>query len=100
MLVGRVGLAALSILLGAHYSDLNRNHAGKALANFVPSPQEVRDAYARADGLTELVRGKTFKLRVLPHWYDKDRHFWYRNDLQGGTKEFMIVETARGNRYP
>jgi len=98
MLVGRVGLAALSILLGAYSFGLNRDLHVKARARYAPSPDEVRQAYDRADHLQESLRNKSYKLTIKPIWYDKDRHFWYLNKLKGDTKEFISVETSHGHR--
>jgi len=33
-----------------------------------------------------------FKTRVTPHWFADGTKFWYKNDLRGGTKEFVLVE--------
>jgi dipeptidyl aminopeptidase/acylaminoacyl peptidase len=41
-----------------------------------------------------------FKDRVTPHWFDGDQRFWYRNDLRGGAKEFVVVDAERGTRAP
>jgi dipeptidyl aminopeptidase/acylaminoacyl peptidase len=39
-----------------------------------------------------------FKDQITPHWFDHDTGFWYRNDLRGGTKEFIFVNAADGRR--
>jgi dipeptidyl aminopeptidase/acylaminoacyl peptidase/uncharacterized protein (DUF885 family) len=41
-----------------------------------------------------------FKMRIAPHWFDQDRRFWYRNDLPGGTREFILVDAEHGMRAP
>jgi dipeptidyl aminopeptidase/acylaminoacyl peptidase len=97
MLVGKVGLAMLSLVLGANGSRL-RDSFSLLSVNYRPSPDELRESYARADSQRQSAATKAFKLRVVPHWYDEDRHFWYRNDLQNGTREFIDVETTRGHR--
>ena len=33
-----------------------------------------------------------FKMRIAPHWFDANDRFWYRNDLAGGAKEFILVD--------
>ncbi len=98
MFVGRVGLAVLSLFLGSHSFQPVRNETSVSLTRFSPSPDEVRQAYDRADKLPDLLKGKAFKLKITPHWYDKDRRFWYRNDLKDGAKEFIVVETTKGRR--
>src|SRR6266513_5047850 len=41
---------------------------------------------------------RVFKDRISPHWFANNTRFWYRNDLRGGAKEFMVVDTERGVR--
>ena len=35
--------------------------------------------------------------RITPHWLADNTRFWYRNDLAGKTKEFILVDAERGN---
>ncbi len=39
-----------------------------------------------------------FKMRITPHWFDQNNRFWYRNDLPGGAKEFILVDAEHGTR--
>ena len=57
------------------------------------SPQQV-DRGPRAG------QGLVFKSRLTPHWFDQNKRFWYRNDLAGGTREFIVVDAERGSRQP
>jgi len=98
MLVAKVGLALLSLFLSASGPGSNAKDSSRRLSNYVPSREELRVSYARADSQRQAASTRAFKLRVVPHWYDEDRHFWYRNDLENGTKEFVDVETDRGHR--
>jgi dipeptidyl aminopeptidase/acylaminoacyl peptidase/uncharacterized protein (DUF885 family) len=41
-----------------------------------------------------------YKARITPHWFGGDTHFWYRNDLAGGRREFKKVDAERGQREP
>jgi len=41
-----------------------------------------------------------FKARITPHWFDHDSRFWYRNDLAGGAREFIVVDAEKGTRGP
>jgi dipeptidyl aminopeptidase/acylaminoacyl peptidase len=41
-----------------------------------------------------------FKDRIVPHWFGGDDKLWYRNDLKGGTKEFVLVDAAAGTKGP
>ena len=61
----------------------------------------------RVDATTQQRRGRfgapergVYKARINPHWLRNDARFWYRNDLKGGAKEFILVEAERGNRQP
>jgi dipeptidyl aminopeptidase/acylaminoacyl peptidase len=46
------------------------------------------------------VRGRVFKDKIVPHWFDGDAHFWYRNDLRDGTREFVLIDAEKGTRVP
>ncbi|HEY5915159.1 MAG TPA: DPP IV N-terminal domain-containing protein [Verrucomicrobiae bacterium] len=39
-----------------------------------------------------------YKARVVPHWFANDTLLWYRNDLRGGAREFILVDTEKGTR--
>ena len=43
---------------------------------------------------------RVFKDRITPHWFHENTRFWYRNDLRGDTKEFIVVDAVRGTREP
>src|SRR5262245_25819039 len=45
-------------------------------------------------------RAGVYKDRIVPHWLAGDARFWYRNDLKGGTKEFVLVDAEKGTRGP
>jgi alpha-glucosidase/alpha-D-xyloside xylohydrolase len=55
------------------------------------SPPQVRPGPGRASGLV-------FKDRITPHWFHNGTRFWYRNDLSGGTREFVLVDAKKGTR--
>jgi dipeptidyl aminopeptidase/acylaminoacyl peptidase len=82
--------------------------AGAALAILtallgMPEPgraQGTKDDYARADALRERMRNKVFKDHVDPHWFAQGNRFWYRNDLAGGVREFVVVDASAGRRRP
>ena len=42
--------------------------------------------------------GLVFKDEILPHWFDDNRRFWYRNDLAAGAREFIVVDAIKGIR--
>lgn len=39
-----------------------------------------------------------FKSQIAPHWFQNNTCFWYRNDLRGGAKEFVLVNAVNGTR--
>jgi dipeptidyl aminopeptidase/acylaminoacyl peptidase len=41
---------------------------------------------------------RVFKDQVVPHWFANNTRFWYRNDLRGGAKEFIVVDAERRAR--
>jgi dipeptidyl aminopeptidase/acylaminoacyl peptidase len=56
---------------------------------------------ARAQGRRgqEPVQG-VYKARVTVNWFHDGAKFWYRNQLRGGTREFIVVDTNAGTRNP
>lgn len=41
-----------------------------------------------------------YKAQINPHWFQNNSRFWYRNDLRGDTKEFIVVDAEHGVRTP
>lgn len=39
-----------------------------------------------------------YKARIEPHWSSDGAHFWYRNDLADGRREYVLVDAERGER--
>src|SRR5580700_1981696 len=60
---------------------------------YSPAPQQRGPRPSPGDSLV-------FKMRIAPHWFDQDNRFWYRNDLPGGAREFILVDAERGTRAP
>jgi dipeptidyl aminopeptidase/acylaminoacyl peptidase len=56
------------------------------------SPQQRGRGQGRPPGV--------YRDRVEPHWSANDASFWYKNDLKGGTKEFVLVDAEKGTRGP
>jgi dipeptidyl aminopeptidase/acylaminoacyl peptidase/uncharacterized protein (DUF885 family) len=59
-------------------------------------PESPQARPARAIGGDALVS----KTRITPHWFHQNSRFWYRNDLVGGKREFILVDTAAGTHEP
>ena len=45
-------------------------------------------------------RARVFKERITPRWLAGDSRFWYRNDLAGGTKAFVLVDADKVAQGP
>ena len=43
-------------------------------------------------------KGNVYKNRINPHWSEDNSHFWYRNDLAKGHREFVLVDVNKGHR--
>ena len=54
--------------------------------------------YERAMGLQDRVRNKVFIKHVNPNWSADSDRFWYRNDLSADRREFVLVNTSKGER--
>src|SRR5271166_2183796 len=62
--------------------------------------QGTQADYERAANLRAGTQGKVFRAQVHPHWLADNRRFWYRNDLPGGAREFILVSADKGVRAP
>ncbi|MEN6337345.1 MAG: DPP IV N-terminal domain-containing protein [Phycisphaerales bacterium] len=62
--------------------------------------QGTRSDYDRATGLRDATANTVFRDRVTPHWFAGDSRFWYRNDLAGDAREFVVVDAEKGTRGP
>ena len=60
--------------------------------------QGRRADYERALGLRKATANKVFKQRLRPNWSSDNTRFWYRNDLAGGEREFVMVDVKAGKR--
>ena len=83
-------LAAIAVIVAATpaYSRAQETATGQ-----LDSPQQRRGAA----GFGAPERG-VYKSRITPHWLAGNTQFWYRNDLRGGTKEFILVDAEKGSR--
>jgi len=67
------------------------------LNKYSPTVLELREAYQRAQKLGQ-ASARVYKTQINPNWFQNNTRFWYRNDLPGGAKEFILVEAERGIR--
>lgn len=58
--------------------------------------QGTAEDYERSSKLYARTRNKVFHDRVVPHWLADNRRFWYRNDLPGGKREYILVDATTG----
>jgi len=66
----------------------------------VQAPAQQDESPQQRRGRFEQGPRRVFKDRVTPHWFANDTRFWYRNDLRGGGREFILVDAAGGIRAP
>ncbi len=76
------------------YVRYDKRHAAGA----EPAPGGTAADYERAAKLRGLTQNKVFKASVAPHWSADGDRFWYRNDLAGGDREFILVDAMKGER--
>ncbi|MFO0804207.1 MAG: DPP IV N-terminal domain-containing protein [Gemmataceae bacterium] len=72
-----------------------------AVAFALPAPlfgQGTKADYDRALSYRQKWGNKVYKTKVDATWFDNGDKFWYRNDLAGGKKEFVIVDAVKGTR--
>src|SRR5437899_3173850 len=79
----QTAIAFLSITLAGAAGFLMVNQAPPALA-------QGRGPAANIPGV--------YKAHVTANWFDSGTKFWYRNDLRGGAREFILVDADAGTR--
>jgi dipeptidyl aminopeptidase/acylaminoacyl peptidase len=67
------------------------------LDRYVPTREELNSGYQRLQAPKQ-PRPRVYKERITPHWFHENARFWYRNDLRGGAKEFIVVDAPAGKR--
>jgi dipeptidyl aminopeptidase/acylaminoacyl peptidase len=63
---------------------------------YAPTPEELQASYQRAQATRP--PGGVYKARIEPHWFHYNTRFWYRNDLAGGAREFVVINAEAGKR--
>jgi dipeptidyl aminopeptidase/acylaminoacyl peptidase len=69
------------------------------LARYAPTASELQESYQRSQQANR-PGGKVYKAQIIPHWFHDNLRFWYRNDVRGSRKEFILVDVERGARQP
>jgi dipeptidyl aminopeptidase/acylaminoacyl peptidase len=67
-------------------------------ASDVPDEEGLRQAPQRRGQVGTRLGAGVYKTQITPHWFQSNRRFWYRNDLRGSAKEFVVVDVERGTR--
>ncbi len=70
------------------------------LISSLASAQGTKADYARAADLPRLTRGKVFRDRVEPEWFDENRQFWYKVRTGPASHEFLVVDVEKGVQRP
>ncbi len=52
------------------------------------------------DAKTNAAGPKIYRDKVAPHWFAGNNKFWYRVELPGDAREFILVDAAQGTRRP
>ena len=50
--------------------------------------------------LSGISHANIYKSKINPNWSEDNSHFWYRNDLPKGEREFIFVDLEKGERRP
>ena len=50
--------------------------------------------------LSGISHANIYKSKINPHWSEDNSHFWYRNVLPKGEREFIFVDLEKGERRP
>jgi dipeptidyl aminopeptidase/acylaminoacyl peptidase len=69
----------------------------RPLVRYVPTAEDLRAGFQQSPRANQ-PRPRIYKDRIAPHWVDDNHRFWYRNDLRGASKEFIVVDVAQGKR--
>src|ERR1041385_1964772 len=91
------GIKLLSVCLLACATWQLARAADPGPADENPQQQQQRRGGGGRRGGPE--RG-VYKAAIAPHWFQNNTRFWYRNDLRGGAKEFIVVDAEKGKRQP
>jgi len=101
-----VTLLACAVLAPAWFAPVEavqksetRPAAAPKTEKYVPSPQELQAAYQRPGPRAPGPTG-VYKDKITPHWLPDNKSFWYRNDLRGGYRQFVLVDVEHGARQP
>lgn len=54
-------------------------------------PPQQRRGFRRSDN-------RVYKASISPNWFADNTHFWYRNNLPEGEREFILVDAVKGVR--
>lgn len=90
----------VSILVAFALSASSHAETMKGLEAYKPSATELVSSYLRADSISQEYSSRAFMVTLAPNWLNDGKRFWYRKDSKGGEKEFVLVESATGEKSP
>lgn len=62
------------------------------------SPQQQQQTQRGGRGRFGARLEGMYKSQVTPNWFANNTKFWYRNNLSGGAREFILVDAESGTR--
>lgn len=88
--IGAAGLTATPLI--ASTSSM------KKLKTYKPTQQDILDLENTQAEYETILQQPIFKLSIKPHWFNNNNYFWYCNLLDGGEREFILVDAVNGIR--
>src|SRR5437667_12681514 len=102
-----LALLALSLLLATCLRTVRAQPADEPSLTGPSAAEGVRTNETATSDQSQRPRGFSrfggriegmYKAQITPHWFSHNTRFWYRNDLRGGAKEFIVVDAEQGTR--
>jgi predicted metalloprotease with PDZ domain/dipeptidyl aminopeptidase/acylaminoacyl peptidase len=93
LVIGGLAACVLAVGLTARAAEPARPHSSH---RYLPTRADLEAGYQRF----RQPPAQVYKSRITPHWLEDNLRFWYRNDLKGGGREFILVDAEHGWRRP
>ncbi|MCH2370597.1 MAG: prolyl oligopeptidase family serine peptidase [Pirellulales bacterium] len=89
--------ASITFLFLTVFLTLHPQYAiAKKLKPYQPS--DLLEHYRQAHASINDVNNKMIRHRVRPNWIEGDNKFWYKLDLHGNKREWVVVDCLAGTR--
>ncbi len=92
------GFIAANIFAGSTVSADDVANAAAETQASEPDPAAAASPYQR-ESRSRAGNG-VYKARITPHWFPHEAGLWYRNDLEQGKVEYVVVDARTGTRAP